>query len=166
QLKDSAIWQAVLALAQNYSAYLVSADKGFFLDRDTAKGLAPNLLEDCQKAGVTIAVRSDLASSLKAITSDVPPFDHNRLVPLITDSLMPHLRAEAARHKFEIGEVLDTNIEAFRLPQPKRLAVDYTVITSFNIDPSVIMDGRTDCRATTRGSCYYEPETNVISGEL
>ena len=49
QFKDSAIWQAVLALSQNYSAHLISADKGFFLDREPSKGLALNLLEDCQK---------------------------------------------------------------------------------------------------------------------
>jgi len=50
QFKDSAIWQAVLNLASEYSLHFVTNDRGFLLDRnDPAKGLTDNLLEDCRR---------------------------------------------------------------------------------------------------------------------
>ena len=96
QFKDSAIWQAVLTLSRDYTVRLLSNDRGFLVDRsDPTKGLAANLLEDSRRAGATITVHCDLPSCLKAITCDVSSFDQARLVSLITDALMPRLRAEA-----------------------------------------------------------------------
>jgi len=54
QFKDSAIWQAGLALSLRYSTVLLTHDKAFFRDKDPANGLANNLIEDCSKAGTAI----------------------------------------------------------------------------------------------------------------
>lgn len=163
QFKDSAIWQAVLALSQEYTVHLITNDRAFLLNRnDPSKGLASNLQEDCRRSGVSVGVYCDLGSCLKAIRGDEPSFDRDRLTSWIVASIMLPLRAEATPHGFEIGELVDTEIIAFRTGQPDRLAVDYTITMLFEAGPSVV-DGRTDCRAITRGSCYYDREANALS---
>jgi hypothetical protein len=167
QFKDSAIWQAALTLSRDHTVHLVSNDRAFLLDRkDPTKGLAANLLEDCQKAGATIAVHCDLASCLKAITSDAPRFDQNRLASLITDAVMPRLRAEATRHRFGILDLPATKTQVFRTAQLNRLAVDFAITVPFIVDASGVTDARTDCQAIAQGSCYHDPEANSISGEF
>ena len=167
QFEDSAIWQAVLTLSQDYTAHLVSNDRAFFLDPDDpSKGLAPNLQEDCQRAGAIISGHCDLVSCLEAITSDAPSFDQIRLVSLITEALMPRLRAEAARHRFRIIDSPEIKTQVFRTGQMNRLAVDYVITVRFIVDASVVTDVRSDCRAIARGSCYYDPATNSISAEF
>lgn len=167
QFKDSAIWQAVLTLSRDHTVHLVSNDRAFLLDcKNPTKGLAANLLEDCQRAGAAITIHCDLADCLKAITSDAPSFDQARLAPLITDVLMPRLRAEAARRRFGIIEPPEIKTQVFRTAQTNRLAVDYVIIVTFIADASVVTDRSTDCQIIARGSCYYDPEANSISGEF
>ena len=54
QFKDSAVWQAVLALSLRYSTVLLTNDKAFFRNRNPKEGLAENLVEDCSKAGTDV----------------------------------------------------------------------------------------------------------------
>jgi hypothetical protein len=164
QFKDSAMWQAVLTLSRDYNARLVSNDRAFLLDRgDPSKGFAPNLLEDCQRVGATITVHCDLASCLKAITGSAPSIDQARLVSLITDSVTPRLRAEAARHRSRIIEPSDIKTQVFRTAKTSHLAVDYLITARC---ASVVTDDRIDCLTIARGSCYYDPEANSIFGEF
>lgn len=132
QFKDSAI------LSREYTAYFVTNDRAFLHDRNNpSQGLALNLKEDCCRVGRNVGVYCDLGSCLKAISGDVPSFGKERLASLIVESIMLRLREEATRNRFEIRELLDTEITAFRTGQPNRLAADYTVTTRFELDPSV-----------------------------
>lgn len=167
QFKDSAIWQAILTLSQEYSVHFITNDRAFLLDRnDPSKGLAPNLQEDCRRIEGTVAIYCDLGSCLKAIRGDAPSFDRERIASLIMASVMLPLQAEATQKRFQIRDILEIEITAFRTGQPDRLAVDYTITMRFEVDPSMITDDRTDCRAITHGSCYYDQGVDALSGEF
>jgi len=168
EFKDSAIWQAVLTLSRKYTTHLITNDRAFlYKTDDPSQGLAANLKQDCVRVEGKVDVYCDLASCLKAIRSDAPVFNRERLISLIYDAIMPQLLQEARRNRFEIREILDTEITAFRTEHADRLAVDYTVSTRCDLDPSVeeTME-RTDFRAITKGSCYYDGVKNSISGHF
>jgi len=54
QFKDSAIWEAILELAQTFRVYFVTSDKGFFEGKDPRKGLAAILQRETGEKGVTV----------------------------------------------------------------------------------------------------------------
>ena len=167
QFKDSAIWQAVLAISSEYSVHLLTNDKAFLLNRDhPSKGLAKNLKQDCDNLAVNVGIYCELGSCLKAIRRDEPTFDHARLRSLIEPPIMPRLRAEATRNRILIGDTLNTDITAFRMAKTNRLAVDYTITTRCEEDPSRPMPGYTDLRVITYGSCYYDPAADSLSGNF
>jgi hypothetical protein len=169
QFKDSAIWQAVLALSGEYTVHLITNDRGFLREPgNPSQGLALNLEEDCGRVGEKVGVYCDLRSCLGAISGYVPSFDKDYLASLIAESIMPRVRDEAVANRLEIRELLDTDIKAFRTGQPDWLAVDYTVKARCEfLDESLEEpDPRTDCRAITHGSCYYDVQEGSISGHF
>jgi hypothetical protein len=166
QFKDSAIWQAALSVAARHSTHLVTKDKAFFAERDTAKGLAANLLIDCRRAGVTINLHSDIASCLKALTADEPPVDRERVAELIQAAVLNLLRVQAEKQRFEVTGPVETKIKAFRTVTPDRIAIDYTLITGIVDGPSLGCSPREDARGIAHGSCYYLPALQTLEGHL
>jgi len=163
QFKDSAIWQAVLDLSRKYTVHFVTSDRGFFSDRNPSKGLAANLQEDCAAANGSVAVYGDLRSCLEAISSDRPQFDRERLKSLIESFVMPGLQAEATRLRYELKELLNADIVAFRTTDSNRITMDYTVAMKCELDPSVKHDFEREGRAVAYGSCYYDRMADCIS---
>ncbi len=133
QFKDSAIWQAVLALSLRYSTVLLTNDKAFFRDRDAAKGLAKNLIEDCTKAGTVVTGFCGITPYLEALRGDEPKFDRERAKALILDVTRQRLKLEVERYLLVPTELLGDSISAFPTENPDRLAIDYTL--SFKLDP-------------------------------
>ncbi|HUT92301.1 MAG TPA: PIN domain-containing protein [Thermoguttaceae bacterium] len=164
QFKDSAIWQAVLALSSDYCVHLVTNDRAFLLNRnDPSLGLAKNLQEDCSKRAVHVGIYCDLAACLKDIRRDAPPVDHTRLCSLVLPCVEAPLRREAERNSVVIGEILNTDITAFRIANNDRLAVDYKITAQCDQDRSRPADSRTNIRAIVHGSCYYDPSAGLLS---
>lgn len=164
QFKDSAIWQAVLTLSSRYIVHLVTNDRAFLLNRsNVSKGLALNLQEDCSRRGVHVGVYCDLASCLKDIRRDAPTVDEARLRSLVLPYVEASLRMEAERNSVVVGEMLDTDITAFRIANSDRLAVDYRITMQCEQDPSSLSDSRKDIRAIVHGSCYFDPAAGSLS---
>ena len=163
QFKDSAIWQAVLDLARQYTVHFITNDKGFFLDRDTSKGLAVNLQEDCTAANGNVTPYCDLRSCLEAISSDRPQFDRDRLKSLIESFAIPKLQNEVTRWRYVFKELLNTDIMAFRTEDPDRIAMDYTIAMRCELEASVTHDFDREGRGVAYGSCYYERMSDSIS---
>lgn len=87
QFKDSALWQAILALSQEYIVFFVTDDRAFLLDKaDPKKGLANNLCDDCRRLGTTVEIFCDLAECLCAIEGDAPAIDDETA---IWEQIMP-----------------------------------------------------------------------------
>ena len=164
QFKDSAIWRAVLALSSEYCVHLVTNDRAFLLDRgNPSKGLAKNLQKECSNLAIRVGIYCELGACLKAIRRDSPTVDHSRLCSLILPSVEIPLRTEATRHRVLVGEVLNNDIAAFRIPKTDRLAVDYTITTQCEQDSSIARGKRTNIRAIVHGSCYYDPAVGSLS---
>jgi hypothetical protein len=163
QFKDSAIWQALLHLAQEYAVHFVSNDREFYLDRgDPSNGLAANLREDCKTANARIAIYCDLGSCLKAISSNRPLFDRDHLIPMIKSFVIPRLQSETTRLRCELKELLDANIEAYWTRDPNRVALDFTITMRFEPDTPAPQDREVDRTVVAHGSCYYDRESDTI----
>ncbi len=163
QFKDSAIWQAVLDLSREYTVRFITNDKGFFFDRDLLKGLAVNLQEDCTAANGSVTIYCDLDSCLEAINSHRPLFDRDRLKSLIEPFVTPRLQAEATRHRYELKELLNADITAFRTADPNRIAMDYTITMRYEFNLSTKNYQEEERRAVAYGSCYYDCISDSIS---
>lgn len=166
QFKDSAIWQAVLTLTSDYRVHLVTNDRAFLLDRSNpGSGLAKNLQTDCERLSTQVSVYCDLRTCLSAIRSDSPNVDISCVLSSILPELEVPLRTEAARSQVVIGEILKTDIEAYRIPAADRVAIDYIItkecdeVATLKNDTSTNRAVRTNIRAIVHGSCYFDPNT-------
>jgi len=163
QFKDSAIWQAVLHLSQEYAVHLVTNDRAFLANReDPSQGLAANLQADCAAADARVGIYCDLGSCLQAVSGNRPPFDRDHLVPLIESFVMPRLQAEATRLRCELKEVLDTKIEAFWTQTANRVALDYTVALRFEPESPSQQEREAERTAIAHGSCYYDSTSDTV----
>lgn len=169
QFKDSAIWQAVLTLSSDYCVHFVTNDRAFLLDRaDPSKGLAKNLQVDCERLSTQIGIYCDLRTCLMAIRSDAPTVDTSCVLSSILPALDAPLRAEATRSRVVPGEVINTDVEAYRIPTADRFAIDYIITKECEEEASLVNDGctnravRTNIRAIAHGSCYYAPSSGTV----
>jgi len=168
QFKDSAIWQAILGLADTYRVFIVTNDRAFLMDpNDPTKGLAGNLRDDCEKAGLEAEIFCDLGSCLERIRSEVPSVDKEHLASMIVAYIAPQLRLVARQQKVEYGDLLHAEVRAFQTPSADCLAVDYTLTMQFEeIDPSASEVQYADCHALKYGSCFYDLRQDLITGNL
>lgn len=173
QFKDSAIWQAVLTLSSEYSVHFVTNDRAFLLDRaNPSKGLAKNLQADCDRLSTQIGIYCDLGTCLKAIRNDAPTVDISRVLTAILPLLDPPLLAEAYRCRIAPGEVLNTDVNAYRIPKADRFAIDYIITKECEEDVSLVNNEstnravRTNIRAIVHGSCYYAPSSGVVEDNI
>jgi hypothetical protein len=163
QFKDSAIWQAVLSLSKRFSVVLLTYDKGFFLDRDPGKGLARNLLDDCNQRGVTVKAYGGIGHYLNTLKGESPEFDREQVKESIVAESKSRLASEADRYKIVPTELLACDISGFATENPDRVAVDYTL--TFKLEP-VSPEWRInneDPRGVVHGSCYFLLEENNVT---
>jgi hypothetical protein len=162
QFKDSAIWQAVLALSKRFCAVLLTNEKGFFVDRMPEKGLARNLIADCNTAGTQVNCFYGIGPYLEALKAEEPVFDRDRAQQLIIAVAMPRLKSEAERLKAESTYLLGASISAFPTEDPDRLAIDYTL--TYKLDPvSPAFRTRDDEQyGVIHGSGYFLPAENNL----
>lgn len=162
QFKDSAIWQAILTLLPNYSMHFVTDDRGFFENRDTKKGLATNLANDCSQRNGSIEIHSDVATCLAALAA-MAEVNEDRILELILPSVRLTTEAEAKRHKYALGELLSKEIKAFQTSQQTRLAVDYKMTFQYDSPPPVSSETEFQFLAITHGSCYYNTTDDLVT---
>lgn len=161
QFKDSAIWQAVLTLARDYTVHFVTNDRAFCRDKTSSKVLAQNLADDCASIGATVHVHWDISSCLRELTSDIPKLDEQHISSLILPLIMPPLEAEATRARVTMGKYLKSELNVFRTAVTGRFAIDYTITLDFL--PWDIMKDRYTHVVTVHGSCYYEQGTDSLT---
>ena len=163
QFKDSAIWQAVLALSLRYSTVLLTNDKAFFRDRNPEKGLALNLVDDCARAGTDVKGFYGIGSYLEALKGEEPEFDREEAKKLILPVALQRLKGEAEPYKRAPTEVLDFSISAFPTEDPDRLAIDYTLTVKLDpVSPEYQVRGE-DYRGAVHGSAYFLPKERKLT---
>ncbi len=162
QFKDSAIWQAVLQLSRRHSTVLLTHDKAFFLNHDTKKGLAANLIADCHKVGTDVKIFDGIGPYLEVLREAEPAFDREVAKDLIVAESKPRLMREAERRKVVPTDLISSSISAFPTENGDRLALDYTL--TFNI----VHDFPEDVlgvpeQGVIHGSCYFFPKEKKLT---
>lgn len=127
QFKDSAVWQAVLELLPRYSVALLTLDKAFFLDRDPRKGLATNLIADCDRIGSSVTAYPGITPYLESLKDDAPEFDQTRVTEGVLPEALERLKAEAMRSGLTPSKLQSARVIGFKTDAPGRVAVDYTL---------------------------------------
>lgn len=152
QFKDSAIWQAVLALSGRYSTAFITNDKAFFQNRDPKKGLARNLVNDCRKIGTNVEAFCSISEYLEALQHDEPNFDHDAAKDLIVPLALQRLTIEAESCGTVPTNLLTFSVSAFPTEIDDRLAIDYSVTF------------RLDCDRADKDKVFGIPEKGTVHG--
>jgi hypothetical protein len=163
QFKDSAIWEAILELARSMDVDLVTDDKQFFENRDTAKGLAQNLRFEAEQQSHHIRVFAGLQAYLASLNKEAPAVDPLPVISAIQDAVMPELHAHAESKQFELGERIRESVEAFVTERSTFLALSYEMtFQAFDRTESVEEGGAPDT-VTAGGSVLYDYVTGEFS---
>lgn len=124
QFKDSAIWEAALALCTRYAVRLVTADKAFYANQIYSQGLPDRLLADI--AGeFDLVTYSDLESLLVAVqeTSTVP--NYSEVARRITATIQPEVERVSEERGLTIRSTLDTRLNALPTADGDVLALGF-----------------------------------------
>jgi hypothetical protein len=117
QFKDGVVWADCVHLAADNPGLLVTADKGFFRNRNYENGLAANLAAEAQatKCGVTVA--HELASVLQQVRTDLP-IDYSRLGRQISPAIWDKIREWVGRQGFVVGDLISGKHRLFATDDP------------------------------------------------
>jgi hypothetical protein len=162
QFRDTAIWEAVLELAKTFNVHFITADKGFFSERNPKKGLAENLLEDVKQAGERIWCYPSVKDCLEALKQEVKPLDEASLATMVAAAVRPQFAERVGKADFALGEVQNYEVRAFETGKPE-LALSYAL--TFILEPTRAGDtSRLEARATASGECTFDPKNTSVAG--
>lgn len=166
QFKDSAIWEAVLILSQEYTVHFITNDNGFFKDRkaDSPK-LADNLLDDCRKAGGNVHLYKDIKSCLQVLQKNVPSIDYQSLIITIDGVINPNFKRERVSDTgFEIISLLvdKSSVSAFLTEITGTLALTFEINYTCADIRGFGDNERQNAIFLAAGDCLYKPEDNSI----
>jgi hypothetical protein len=162
QFKDSVLWEAVLELGNAYNVVLVTADRGFFEDRNPKSGLAQNLAADCEDRHVGIRVLhiDRMEELLRELQDEAPQLDESKITRAVTESADRVLREMMDAHSVEVSEHLGTQTEAYVTGTPRVLAIAFTLRYRV-VDTRPATEGRSG-DVFADGSCEYFPDQGNI----
>lgn len=164
QYKDSAIWEAILELAQSHTVHFVTTDKGFFQDRDPSKGLAAVLRDEVTGRGASVNLYySDLALCLAALKQETPSIDKDRLGKAIDAAIRPNVVDSAHKRAFQLLEYIGSKIEAFLTEQISVLSLSFELTYSLEDSPGSEGLGRTEASVIAKGDCSYSLDSGEVT---
>ena len=158
QYKDTLIWLATTVLARDFDVVVVTADKGFYADKDPNKGLAPELLADLAEDMHVIAVPK-LAAAAEHLRSSQPPVDRQALVALIDNVAAEILAESSGRADFQFGPLTSADLHVFATEEPDRLAATFTLtheLADRRVPP------RAKATAAIEGDCFIVDDQEVV----
>lgn len=129
QFRDTAIWEAVLEIAQTHNVCFVTDDTDFFKGGDPEQGLGDSLQEDADEAPKKIKVFFRLNSFLEEVKQTAPSVN--------TEEAQKKIATEVAQRLDEIGnqsggfEVLariepeEPDVEVFVTEDPSTLSASF-----------------------------------------
>lgn len=163
QFKDSAIWEAVLELAQSHTIHFITADKAFFAGRDPSRGLARNLQADCASTGAIVHAYEDLPSYLRTLKENIPSLNYKELAAIIEQEVSDELDTFGAAKDFAILKLKDHSISAFLTETKDILALSFELIfdvvdTSEFREAAPIIDF-----LAVKGDCSYDYSSQKLS---
>ena len=159
QYKDTLLWVAVLRLAVDFDVVFTTADKGFFADRDPAKGLEAELLIDLADRGVTVTAVGELARAAVLLRATQPAVDLEALTSVIDVAVAPLVDDAATPSDFHRGRRIGSHLEVFATERPDTLAVSFTI--TYDLDDRRA-PGRGLPQAIATGDCLVVDRETVV----
>ena len=169
QIKDSAIWEAILTLLSSHTdtVHFITNDKQFFKNTQIESGeLATNLLNDAQKLRGVVHIYKDMASCVKSLQKNVPTLDYSNLISEIDKLINSSLERKILLA--EVGvEIIDvateiSSISAFLTEIKDQLALSFDICYHCT-DVQNTDNERKEIVLRTLGICLYQFETKKIS---
>lgn len=163
QFKDSAIWESILELAKDADVDFVTEDKAFFQGPPSYR-LASNLVEDCKSVPGNIRVFYELPNYLKEIKEELPPFDKEKVVKKIDESIMAGLSERAVDRGYKLGDISKSTVLAFLTEKPEVIAIEFEIYYSAS-EVLIPQSGSvTEATLIVKGSCGCNITTYEVSG--
>jgi hypothetical protein len=163
QFKDSAIWEAVLELAQDHTVYFVTTDKGFFENREPSKGLAGVLKEETAQKGAVVHIYADLSSCLATLRKETPQIDKKKLGEAIDSAIRDSVIPSANSRAFQVGDLIGAKVEAFLTQQVSTLSLSFELTYHLEDISGSEGLGRTEAIVIARGDCAYSLDSGEVT---
>ena len=159
QFKDSAIWEAILELAESGEVHFVTEDKAFFVDRKPEQGPAANLEEE---ANGRVQLFYTLPSYLDQIKQNIPDLDESAVAQRLSDALSESLLELANKKDYRIGS-LQSHVFGFYLTErPCFLAVDFELTYAVHDLRLAADQPRVSGTQRVRGNSGYDIQHNSV----
>src|SRR6266480_4915808 len=126
QFKDSLVWEALLDLADQYDVVFVTADKGFFHDRDPTAGLAESLKQDCQRrhTAIRIVYADQFATLIQELQQKVPHLDREATTRAVIAASREEVHRIVEKHGTTLGDLLHVSVTPYLTGESGVLAVE------------------------------------------
>lgn len=163
QFKYSAIWKALLELANEGNVVFITEDKAFFEDKKPDKGLATNLKAEAGAAPHNINVYFGLSAFLDTIVEELPRLDNTEIANRIHEQLYNQLNREATDKGFTLARLTDAGISPYLTEQSGVLAIDFDLLYEA---AGVVPQGQTTPVPAIRhveGNCSWNLDEHTVS---
>jgi len=166
QYKDSLIWEAVLELASTHRVGLVTMDTGFYVNRDTKKGLADNLSKEADTTRFGVDIYDDIRTLLQSLSADAPQVNAELFASYLDPYVWPSIETAADRLHFRLGERTQQDVQIFATGTPDRPALGFKLTYSLTDDPAEEPMERREASVTAKGTCFYQEKANEVISAL
>lgn len=160
QFKDGAIWADCMELLREGDVVLVTADRGFFQDRQVANGLASNLRKEAAGYPHRIDVFHELTDLLESITSPAK-VDKSLLVREFRSSSGDTFQNLLDSNGFELSGEPVVDVSFYITEKPEQLYIEFSVTYPCR---DLTEQARTGSELQVRGDAMYEPGERKFSG--
>jgi hypothetical protein len=126
QFKDGVIWADCLELLKSGDVHLITSDQAFYKNREYAKGLADNLLEETKKFSNRFSISSDLNCLLEEIKTRIPLSDIE-VNSIIESYIYGKILDMSQTANFDIEENRDRNLKYYITLNPSEILVKYKI---------------------------------------
>lgn len=126
QFKDSAIGEAILELGRTFNVTFVTAEKGFFEERNPARGIARNLRAEVKAMSprrIAVIHSDDIPTLLQEFRRDLPRLDEEHLLRKVWGEAEPLVRTDAQEHGFTLRGEVTGSASAYVTSEPATLSV-------------------------------------------
>ncbi|GAA1867287.1 PIN domain-containing protein [Asanoa iriomotensis] len=163
QMKDSLLWEACVALADELPVFLVTADKAFYSERTPARGLAANLANEAAVVAQRLKVFPSLESAMHAFSPaasvDRKQVSTEKVSDLIADrALTAFGRSPIFNDLMPTVSLRGVVPDYFRSDIPHRFAVSFSAFYFINKGVNDVPHGQ----AAVSGECVLDTRAASI----
>lgn len=164
QFKDSLIWECIIECVANSDVDFITMDKGFFDDKNPARGLAQNLKAELAALNAgSVRIFADIPQYLSTARVERVPLNEQQIARNIDTEIIAGLRQKAADKEYELQDFTGSCVRVFLTEKPDRTAVEFELTY-----PAIgVVDRETgeavSAKLVVLGDCECNSETLAVS---